>query len=677
MKKIIIFLILLFQVALVNAGSYSIVVSEGGKGEISSSKLIYNIYFRILVSGGRDSSYTITVPSFTSNGVTYGVDYSDFYVVSADRGPHFFQIPSVSNQSYSLPSSGEGDTYITPQAQCTGLSWSDCNIIGSWSSEGIINCEQTSSLTPVGCTGSIPGGESKTKQVKADIPSPISTCNTYANNSDTCKINISIHADTEGGKGITGWGINGVITNLTDTSGEKSDRINNTGTALNFSNVSSSGIQNSTSNNFNLSILGIKSRAPFTTNNSKLSFKLGGTSMELNNINYNFKKPFVGELKAWNEINKDWEGVPTVGTQMLYKLQLQDKSSLNGNNITGYNINDFSDKVEATSNDLEIEGASMTGSLDDYINGTKFTARINTSENATSLNDNPGLQINLPIVSYELGGEIVRYYISGQDTGNDTTPVKITGDKFLGVKIVGILQGDGKSEFTGQESNVSDITKAELRQQVRRNAYKYTKNMKSDDVVNSVKYVDGKDIKISGDLDYETLIVKNGNVIIGGNLNTSGKKLGIIVLKDGYDVNSDYKTKGNVYVDKNVTYIDAIIYADGGLISSNGSTPYTKDSTVRTTDLQNQLVLKGSLFTRNTIGGAILAGGYYILPGGEKIGDFDKAMIYDLNYTRRGYDGWDGGDTNNDGNNYNLGNKNPFVIIYNPIIQTNPPKGFE
>jgi hypothetical protein len=39
---------------------------------------------------------------------------------------------------------------------------------------------------------------------------------------------------------------------------------------------------------------------------------------------------------------------------------------------------------------------------------------------------------------------------------------------------------------------------------------------------------------------YETIIVKNGNITINKDLTKA--KFGIIVLKDGYDVKSDYKS---------------------------------------------------------------------------------------------------------------------------------------
>jgi hypothetical protein len=53
--------------------------------------------------------------------------------------------------------------------------------------------------------------------------------------------------------------------------------------------------------------------------------------------------------------------------------------------------------------------------------------------------------------------------------------------------------------------------------------------------------------------------VKNGNVVINGNLNLNHKKLGVIVLKDDQADSS----LGNVYVTPEVAYIEAAIYADG------------------------------------------------------------------------------------------------------------------
>lgn len=103
-------------------------------------------------------------------------------------------------------------------------------------------------------------------------------------------------------------------------------------------------------------------------------------------------------------------------------------------------------------------------------------------------------------------------------------------------------------------------------------------------------------------VDIGLLVVKDANVIINW-IKYYMKKIGIIVLKDNYNTNSDYIANWNVYVTSNVSSINAIIYADWWFISANSSwIPYTTDSTSRSIELNNQLFMKWSLFTRNTIG---------------------------------------------------------------------------
>ena len=154
------------------------------------------------------------------------------------------------------------------------------------------------------------------------------------------------------------------------------------------------------------------------------------------------------------------------------------------------------------------------------------------------------------------------------------------------------------------------------------------------------------------------------------------KELWIIVLKDSYNINSDYNWKWNVYVNQNVSKINAVIYADGWFISSNSSwIPYLSDNITRTSELKKQLYMKWSLFTRNTIWWAILAWWDYILPGWSKIAwvdaNFDKAMIYDLNYIRR----WKQNCLESSPWVCKY-NKWAFVIEYDSKIQTDPPKVF-
>lgn len=97
--------------------------------------------------------------------------------------------------------------------------------------------------------------------------------------------------------------------------------------------------------------------------------------------------------------------------------------------------------------------------------------------------------------------------------------------------------------------------------------------------------------------------MKNGNLKIAGNFNTGGKKFGIIVLRD----DATRSDLGNIYIQPSVRYIQSAIYADGGIISTGfksgeDTVGSYKDSATRTNTLSEQLVIKGSLFTRNTIG---------------------------------------------------------------------------
>jgi hypothetical protein len=55
----------------------------------------------------------------------------------------------------------------------------------------------------------------------------------------------------------------------------------------------------------------------------------------------------------------------------------------------------------------------------------------------------------------------------------------------------------------------------------------------------------------------------------------------------------DFNTSGNIYITPDVSYINALFYADGGFISTDTTGKvYTSDSSKRTADLQNQLILK-------------------------------------------------------------------------------------
>lgn len=397
-----------------------------------------------------------------------------------------------------------------------------------------------------------------------------------------------------------------------------------------------------------------------------------------NNNSYNsFKKPFTWELLVSSNSWTTYDAIPEVWTNQKYKIKLFSNSDLT---YTNWKINIIKNVTiknwiqwHLFENFLNIVN-DFWNNLNNYL---WFTARINVDDNVLI---SPDIKWNDLEISYNLNWKNIKYYLTKYDNWDDNTKLELFWENktTLWIKVVWNLKWAWKYDLTWQEKNFTDISLFDSRSKIRKEAYLLIKWMSNWQILKWIKYVDWEDIKISWDnLWYETLIVKNWNVIIEWNLNTIWQKLWIIVLKDWYSVNSDYDKSWNIYINSWVKYINWIFYADWWLISSNNNwNPYLVDNIWRTSDLKYQLVFKWSLFTRNTIGWSVLAGGYYLLPWWEKTFDFDKSMIYDLNYLRTGIIWWDWADSLNDWNQYNLWFDDPFVIIYNPLIQTNPPKWF-
>lgn len=390
--------------------------------------------------------------------------------------------------------------------------------------------------------------------------------------------------------------------------------------------------------------------------------------LRTNNTN-SFKKPFKADLQVSDDDWASWNWNLSFWTALKYRLNISRLTSLNT-----YIINNFRPYIKVTN--PANYSFSISGAIDNLNSSIPtFEATLNTSLSWTSINSDLGVKIDPnPIVSDVLWWENISYYLTKSETDYTTlNPLQIwNSNDFLWVKVIWNLQWQWKQEITWQEANFSDLSKQTIRTSIRKNAYKYISSMTSGTIVNRVKYVEW-DISISWNLlNYETLIVKNWNVIITWNLNPNKNKLWIIVIKDWYNVENDYVNKWNVYVKPNVTEINALIYADWALISSDNSwSAYVANTTSRTFELNKQLILNWSLFTKNTIWWAILSWWDYKLPWWKSINNFDKAMIYDLNYIRRWkqscltvgpwickYDDW------------------AFIVIYNPSVQTNPPKLF-
>jgi hypothetical protein len=488
--------------------------------------------------------------------------------------------------------------------------------------------------------------------------------NAYANNLDTNIVYADINVEA-----WTNWKdvINlGTPTNFIDLSNNLANKVNNEwASSLHFTgleiNWDPSKWETQT-----IPVAKVKSVTPFRSCNNKLSFILWWKPIVLNNIGYHFKKPFIWEL-----ISNNWD--VSLWTKLSYKLSALPKTWISDYKIW-LNLKDISYLWQ----NIILQGTIIKNNIWNWYR--EFETRINSSDDATILNQHPWLQVILPTISYALNSQNIMYYLSENDYWDDKTPIKLQWNNFIGIKIIWWVQWDWKYEFTGQWKNISNLYPSDLRTEIRKWAYNYISSMTSWDIINNVKYINWN-ITISWDLPYETLIVKNWNVTIDWNLNPSDKKLWIIVLNDGYDVNTWYNNKWNVLVNRGVTKINAMIYADWWFISSNDYwNQYILDNVQRTNELQNQLYMNWILFTRNTIWWAQYVWWSYTLPWWTTTDEFDKAMIYDLNYIRR-WNIWCS-DNNLPNPDWDCDDtelweiKEGFIIKYDSRIQTDPPKLF-
>lgn len=568
--------------------------------------------------------------------------------------------------------------------------WWECEIAWNWSSDWKIQCKQevvdwntktqkcwndfvkttktcfsdkdcvilsTSICDRSSCSGDVEKtwDISQLIDISLDLENIESTCdNIYANDEEKCWIKVSTRPiETNQNKNIN-WFSGTLIKNIKDLSMIGSDRIwlwfdEKTNNALDFSQVKDTTILK-TWTGYSFEIKDIKAISPFKSKDWKISFEIQGTDswtiLELKNISYNFLKPYYWDIKI-----KDWNiKVWAQNTLVLDILKLQNSCNM----CSSYIVENFSNSLSTS---------------------TPWYA-INQIIDQRNLNQTPEIDFNLlytgsgyaevnniitkPYISYKLAWRNVRYQLSENNYPDDNWWIKLNDEKYNWLKIVWTQNIEGKYMIFWKSNSAS----YQLKTKIRENALLQIDNMKSWDILNWVKYVEW-DYEINTNQNYETLIVKNWNVIISKDLTSS---LWIIVIKDYYNVNYDYQNKWNVYITPNVLYINAMIYADWWFISVDNSKKPISDSSSRTLVLSKQLVLKWALLTSNTIWWAISSTGEYFLPWMYAISDYNKAMIYDLNYIRR-WSSWK--------NIYNMWFKDPFLIIYDSKIQDNPPKCFE
>ncbi|MCH8518901.1 hypothetical protein LAT59_04025, partial [Candidatus Gracilibacteria bacterium] len=348
-----------------------------------------------------------------------------------------------------------------------------------------------------------------------------------------------------------------------------------------------------------------------------------------------FLKLITGKLQA--NISGVWEDNLLIGTETQYLLSTQ----IYNNTISNYTLSDdFDAYITASQSGTQF---TLSGSLQREDSDILFTGIFESSlpesqEHLSLLTiDNSGVS---PVsVSYVFQGYNISHLLSSHAIHHSPITLGFNDSAIEPVRII------GQSIDIGGDDNDShhNMSTQNTRNTFRRNIVRGIQGRVHNTTVGGVRYIDGSQLHgntytLSGTPNYQTLVVRDANILIESNFNIGGAPIGLIAMKStGYSVtNKGYEDIGNIYIEPNVSQIHAIMYADGGIISTSGGQALGYNSASRSSILSSQLYIKGSIFSRNTLGGSELRDGVYMLPGSIATQDIDSAVQYDLRHLRRG-----------------------------------------
>ncbi len=271
----------------------------------------------------------------------------------------------------------------------------------------------------------------------------------------------------------------------------------------------------------------------------------------------------------------------------------------------------------------------------------------------------------------------------------------------------GILGEEFAYEAETEIVNIGGVSGDDIREELIANTYTMlrTKTAISDEGElkagftfsdKEVKYYKG-DVEIGGEIaGVGTVVIEDGNLFINKNMNygTSKASLGVILINSNIKPNPE---TGNIYIDPAVKNVVGTYYADGSLFSGNPSNKINyKDGGNYQAKLRRQLLLEGTIFTKNTLGGSLGEGDStdYYTPWGQ-LTSLDKAREYDLHFIRRYSKGLVPSDncqdeaTNEDvscngycvplTSNGDKCDRNPHAFVIRPDgrVKISPPPGFD
>ena len=301
---------------------------------------------------------------------------------------------------------------------------------------------------------------------------------------------------------------------------------------------------------------------------------------------------------------------------------------------------------------LEVVGRWTGTNMDGYCGSdmTHWTGlptqdwRFNTAKQVWEVSRRVGDGSDLPENTYRV------FFKSGTGWGVWRGMFQVLVSK--GLRIIGNVTWQWTLSYgkdTETSGNIVDETRMiALRNTLTSNIANLTRGVADGNIVNGVVQYH-RDVRYSSlaDKSFSTLIVY-GTLIIDQNIDTLKW---LIIMKDASG------NKGNIIVENDVTYINALIYAEGILMGLSTNAMQANQ------DLQ--LVLKGILLSRNTVGGSADPESLFVYPH-LSTPDMHTAFIHDLN-TVRSWNGW---------RMYMNTYIDAFIIDYDPSILTNMPPWF-
>jgi len=313
--------------------------------------------------------------------------------------------------------------------------------------------------------------------------------------------------------------------------------------------------------------------------------------------------------------------------------------------------------------------------LTDLTSGEKKTSSKKISTTITSSESTATVAITIPEVEHdflenEAGNEKTRTVIYpggvlGMSVGNENFPGaggcigcpnggNVSGSA-IGADIEGYILTDSivSSQTDYSFVNLGSVVGNDIREAITKNAYKLIRGISPENSTSSVslngidfsektvRYFSGKtvgetiSVTLSGTVSgVGTIVIEDGNLLISGNLKypSSGtNSLGVILINSTSKAPNlgEIAEKGNIFVKTSVQKISGTFFADGSFLSGN-STVFSKPTD---SELKKQLLLSGTIFTKNTFGGS-LANPPFDAWGQREVSE-ENAKKFDLHFIRR------------------------------------------